>query len=78
MFKLKSLTIKNAFYYLQSIYYNYIRKEYSRIFTKDRIDDMLYKTAMCPECYKNGDCLECGCSFVDMIKTNKHCPNGKF
>ena len=74
----KNWKVKNLKYIIQATYKKFIRKEYQRFFGPDNIDDMLYKTARCHECYLNGSCLYCGCNFKEMITTKKPCPEGKF
>lgn len=65
-------------YVAQGYYKDFIRKEYNKYFDKDGIDDLLYKVSQCPECYQNGNCLQCGCPINKMLYSNKSCPNGKF
>jgi len=76
--KLKSITINNIKLFLLAQYRKFIKQEYNRIFTQDKIDDMLYKVSQCSKCYNNGIMECCGCNFKDALLTNKHCKHGKF
>ena len=73
-----NLTIQNIKYFIQGKYKSFIQKQYNKHFTQDSIDEMLYKVSQCPTCYLNNSAECCGCNFIDMIKTNKHCKNGNF
>lgn len=75
---LKNIKFKNFIYIVVAKYKKFIRRQYNKLYSKDNIDDMLFKTASCPDCYFNGSCLNCGCNFKELITTDKPCPNGKF
>ena len=76
--KIKEITLKNIKYVIQAKYRMFIKREYNKYYSQDKVDDMLYKVASCPECYSNGIMECCGCVFKEALLTNKSCKNGKF
>lgn len=76
--RLRDITLNNIRRVIQAKYKKFIKGQYNKYFNQDKIDEMLYKTAQCPNCFMNGSCLECGCDFKEMITTDKKCPNDKF
>lgn len=70
--------IKNLKYIIQAKYRVFIRDQYNKIYSDDKMDNMLYATATCNDCYLNGSCLKCGCDFKEMITSDKSCPDGKW
>lgn len=75
---IKNLKFKNLIYIIAAKYKKFIRKEYNKYYESDKLEDIYFKIASCPDCYLNGSCLECGCDFKEMITTNKPCPNEKW
>lgn len=41
---------------------------------QDKIQKAMYAVYICPECYVNNSCKECGCDFQAVILSNKQCP----
>ena len=59
------LKLENAVYWLQS-------KILPTTYKKE------YKKFMCPDCWRAGHCLECGCDIDSMFESSKPCPRGRF
>lgn len=75
---IKNIKFSNLLYIVQSKYRAFINKEYNRIYSDTKLNNMLYAAATCSECYLNGSCLECGCDFKEMITSDKPCPKNKW
>ncbi len=61
------------YYFFQSFYRRFIRKEYKRIYNEQTVEDILEKIHKCPDCFFNGACIHCGCDFDEFILTDKQC-----
>lgn len=54
--------------------FSYIEAQFQKVFgvwTKQKdqkayAEQIIYKRAMCPECYQKGECVHCGCNFNDL------------
>lgn len=66
----KNLTLKNIGYTIQGYWRTYISGK-----KPVTLED---KKKVCPECWKNGECVECGCPIVEMFNSDKPCPAGNF
>lgn len=71
---LRDIFSKRVFSYLESVKQKLFGV---RIPQKDMVayaEQIVFKRTMCPECYKAGACLHCGCNFKDLsISTDAVC-----
>lgn len=72
--------IMSPVYFIVGWYSYFIQSEYSRLFNKDKITDLIEKAAACSACVQNGSCVEsdCGCDIDAVLFSDKKCPNGKW
>lgn len=45
---------------------------------EDVMNKVAFKSATCPECVFNGECIECGCPTMELFCSDKPCPRDKF
>lgn len=59
----------------QGIFGIFTKKEDAVAFS----EQVIFKRAMCPECYQNGSCLHCGCNFNELSVSKKAtCSQGRW
>ena len=73
-----NIKLKNLKYIIKAKYAKFIEKEYNKIYSDKKIDDMLFAVYKCPSCYENNNMKCCGCNFKEAIRTNKKCSQGKW
>lgn len=54
-------------------YRGFVFKQYSKMFTQDKLKDIVYMAATHPECALNGFCEDCGCPFLELTVSDKKC-----
>jgi hypothetical protein len=52
---------------IQAIFGIFIKKEDAVAYA----EQVIFKRAMCPECYQNGSCIHCGCNFSELSVSKK-------
>lgn len=67
----KNLTWANVGYTIQGYWRTYVSKKKPKLTVED-------KKRLCPECWANGECINCGCPIIELFNSDKPCPNGKF
>lgn len=72
-FVLENYTLTNLQHIIVAKYKKFIKHQYTRHFNDNKVDDMLYAVFKCPDCYENNSAKCCGCSFKDMILSDKKC-----
>lgn len=75
---LSNLKIKNLKFIIQAKYRKFIKKQYNKYFNEDRVEELMFKAASCPDCYFNGTCLKCGCNTKELFNSDKPDPDDKF
>ena len=63
---------KNWWYAIQGYLLSLIAKLYNK-YVGHKIDELMYAVYVCPTCYENNHCEECGCSFKELILSDKKC-----
>lgn len=77
---LSNLTLSNAIHFVVGHYKRFIYDEFARMYEQDDVEKLLNKAASCPECVNNGFCVnsDCECPIVEVMLSDKPCPNGRF
>lgn len=69
----KEWKFKNLFYILQAKYWRFIERQYKKRFTPSVQMSIIDRVRLCHDCFENGDCLDCGCDFDELIYSDKPC-----
>lgn len=75
---LGNVKIQNVKYIISAKYKKFIKQQYNKYFSEDKMEEMMYKVSQCPKCYLNNSAECCGCNFKEMITTDKKCGYGKW